>query len=56
MTIHPKHKKQIDKWIDSGLKGNLYLEDIENPVPVVRTLGKNEELLDSEFGDNPLNW
>ena len=30
MTIHPKHKKQIDKWIDSGLKGNLYLEDTEN--------------------------
>ena len=53
MIIHPKHKKQSDKWIDSGLKGNLYLEDIENlpddgqeyPVPVVRILGKNEELL-----------
>ena len=34
--IHPKHKKQIDKWIDSELKGDLQLETL-SPTEIEET-------------------
>ena len=35
--IHPKHKKQIDKWIDSGLKEDVLELETLSPTEIEET-------------------
>ena len=45
--IHPKHKKQIDKWIDSGLKEEVL--ELETLSPTEIEEKKKEETQDSSL-------